>query len=126
MKKLIRVLVISLSTFACAILNGCNSNITAATVAGVYQTKVSYGIGVLTLSPGGKYSQTFTYNNGKKVSNNGKWSFMAPNSVSLENAVTVNASGLGKDNWSLQVGSLGSKKWIEYDPDQGGIYHKIK
>ena len=126
MTKLIRVLIISFSIFACAILNGCNSNITSATVVGVYQTKVNYGVGVLTLSPSGKYLQAFTYSNGKKVTNSGKWSFFAPNSVSLANAVTINASGLGRSNWSLQVDSLSSKKWIEYDPDQGGIYHKIK
>ncbi len=124
MKKFIRVLVIGFSSFV--ILNGCNSNITSATVVGVYQTKVNYGAGVLVLSPSGKYSQTFTYVSGKKVTNSGKWLFMAPNSVSLDNAVTINANGLDRSNWSLQVNSLGSKKWIEYDPDQGGIYHKIK
>lgn len=126
MKNLMRVLVICFSGFACAILNGCNSSITSATVVGVYQTRVNYGVGVLTLNPNGKYSQTFTYSSGKKVTNSGKWSFMAPNSISLDNAVTIDASGLGRSNWGLQVDSLGGKKWIEYDPDQSGIYNKIK
>ena len=126
MKMLVRVLIISFCSFSCAILNGCNSKITSATVVGVYQTKVNYGLGVLTLNPNGKYSQGFTHSTGKTVNNTGKWSFASPNIVFLDNAVTINASGLGRGNWGLRVDSLGTKKWAEYDPDQGGIYDKIK